>query len=116
MNCPTCAAALDRGSQLHGFHSIDRKPRRFWNASASIWWSCCHGWWFFRCWARSEKRPAVALACAALVLGYELPDLRSRLGPRKSTPWLPLDRSEAPSLLERFRIYLVVLLDRKSTR
>jgi protein-S-isoprenylcysteine O-methyltransferase Ste14 len=54
--------------------------------------------------------PAVALACAALVLGYELPDLRSRFGPRKSTPWLPLDRPEAPSLLERFRIYLVVLL------
>ena len=54
--------------------------------------------------------PAVALACAALVLGCEFPDLRSRFGPRKSTPWLPLDRPEAPSFLERLRIYLVVLL------
>jgi Prolipoprotein diacylglyceryl transferase/PAP2 superfamily/Phospholipid methyltransferase len=54
--------------------------------------------------------PAVALACAALVLGYELPDLLSRFGVRQSTPWLPLERPDAPSLLERLRIYPVVLL------
>ena len=54
--------------------------------------------------------PAVALACAALVLGYELPDLRSRFATRKPSPWLPLDRPEAPSLLERLRIYPVILL------
>lgn len=54
--------------------------------------------------------PAVALACAALVLGYELPDLRNRFTSRKPTPWLPLDRSEHPSLLERLRVYPVVLL------
>lgn len=54
--------------------------------------------------------PAVALTCAALVLGYELPDLRQRFGPALSSPWLPRDRPEEPSLLERLRIYLVILL------
>jgi prolipoprotein diacylglyceryltransferase/membrane-associated phospholipid phosphatase/protein-S-isoprenylcysteine O-methyltransferase Ste14 len=54
--------------------------------------------------------PTVALACAALVLGYEMPDLRSRFTTRKPTPWLPRDRPEAPSLLERLRIYPVILL------
>ncbi len=46
--------------------------------------------------------PAVALASAALVLGYELPDLRNRFGARRFSLWLPSDRPEAPSLLERF--------------
>ena len=54
--------------------------------------------------------PAAALACAALVLGYELPDLRKRFGAKKSSPWLPRDRPEAPSPLERLRIYPVILL------
>ena len=54
--------------------------------------------------------PCVALACAALVLGYELPDLHRRFGSHKSSPWLPPDRPGAPSLLERFRVYLVILL------
>jgi protein-S-isoprenylcysteine O-methyltransferase Ste14 len=54
--------------------------------------------------------PAVALACAALVLGYELPDLQQRFGARASSPWLPRDRVEPPSLLERLRIYPVILL------
>lgn len=54
--------------------------------------------------------PAVALASAALVLGYELPDLRNRFGARRFSLWLPSDRPEAPSLLERVRVYLVVLL------
>jgi protein-S-isoprenylcysteine O-methyltransferase Ste14 len=54
--------------------------------------------------------PTVALASAALVLGYELPDLRSRFGARNFSPWLPVDRPDAPSLLERLRVYLVVLL------
>ena len=54
--------------------------------------------------------PAVALGCAALVLGYELPDLRRRFGPPGSSPWLPLLRAGAPTLLERWRIYFVVLL------
>jgi membrane-associated phospholipid phosphatase/protein-S-isoprenylcysteine O-methyltransferase Ste14 len=54
--------------------------------------------------------PIVALASAALVLGYELPDLRNRFGSRTFSLWLPMDRPTGSSLLERFRIYLVVLL------
>jgi membrane-associated phospholipid phosphatase len=54
--------------------------------------------------------PAVTLASAALVLGYELPDLRSRFGARGFSLWLPADSPDAPSLLERVRVYLVILL------
>jgi hypothetical protein len=54
--------------------------------------------------------PVVALGCAALVLGYELPDLRRRFGPSVSSPWLPAGGAGSPTLLERFRIYFVVLL------
>ena len=54
--------------------------------------------------------PAVALCCAALVLGYELPDLQGRFGVELFSAWLPRDRAEAPSLLERLRIYPVILL------
>ncbi len=54
--------------------------------------------------------PMVVLGSAALVLGYELPDLRERFGAREASPWLPLDRPQAPSMLERMRVYLVVLL------
>jgi len=54
--------------------------------------------------------PAAALGCAALVLGYELPDLRRRFGPAVSSPWLPSSETGAPTLLERFRVYFVVLL------
>ncbi len=54
--------------------------------------------------------PGVALGCAALVLGYELPDLRNRFGRRSFSLWLPSDRPGAPSLLERLRIYPVILL------
>ena len=54
--------------------------------------------------------PCVALACSALVLGYEAPDLRKRFGVRTLSLWLPCNRAEAPSLMERLRVYLVVLL------
>jgi protein-S-isoprenylcysteine O-methyltransferase Ste14 len=54
--------------------------------------------------------PSVALGCAALVLGYEMPDLRKRFGVQASSAWLCSDGLDAPSLLERFRVYLVVLL------
>jgi len=54
--------------------------------------------------------PTVALGCAALVLGYELPDLRSRFGAPAFSVWLPRDGPAAPSLPERLRVYLVVLL------
>jgi membrane-associated phospholipid phosphatase len=54
--------------------------------------------------------PSVALACASLVLGYEMPDLRRRFGVPEFSPWLPRDQAGLPSLLERIRVYLVVLL------
>lgn len=54
--------------------------------------------------------PSVALGSAALVLGYELPDLRHRFGVPSGSAWLARDRAEAPSLLERLRVYFVVLL------
>jgi protein-S-isoprenylcysteine O-methyltransferase Ste14 len=54
--------------------------------------------------------PCVALACAALVLGYEVPDLRKRFGALSDSLWLPRDRSGPPSLLERLRLYPVLLL------
>ncbi len=54
--------------------------------------------------------PTVALACGALVLGYELPDLRNRFGAPNSSLWLPHDGSGAPTLIERARVYFVVML------
>ena len=54
--------------------------------------------------------PAVAMGCAGIVLGYEMPDLRSRFGPPTQSPWLPSDRLGPPSRIERLRIYLVVIL------
>jgi membrane-associated phospholipid phosphatase/protein-S-isoprenylcysteine O-methyltransferase Ste14 len=54
--------------------------------------------------------PSVALACASLVLGYEMPDLRARFGVPEFSTWLPRDQTGHPSLLERIRVYLVVLL------
>lgn len=54
--------------------------------------------------------PAVALACAALVLGYELPDLRKRFGKPQGSMWLPAAQPGYGNLLERLRIYFVILL------
>src|SRR5450631_2563497 len=54
--------------------------------------------------------PSVALASAALVLGYERPDLRRRFGASLFSPWLPGGGSSKPSRLERIRVYFVVLL------
>jgi len=54
--------------------------------------------------------PTVALGCAALVLGYELPDLRRRFGNVTSSAWFPALWPGAPTLLERFRVYCVVLV------
>jgi protein-S-isoprenylcysteine O-methyltransferase Ste14 len=54
--------------------------------------------------------PAVALGCSALVLGYELPDLHRRFGATRASAWLPAARAGAPSMLERLRIYPVILL------
>jgi membrane-associated phospholipid phosphatase/protein-S-isoprenylcysteine O-methyltransferase Ste14 len=54
--------------------------------------------------------PSVAMGCAALVLGYELPDLRRRFGTRDGSVWLPREQPGSPSLIERIRIYPVILL------
>jgi protein-S-isoprenylcysteine O-methyltransferase Ste14 len=54
--------------------------------------------------------PVVALACSALVLGYEMPDLRIRFGIPISSPWLPSDHPTPPTLLERLRVYLVIIV------
>jgi membrane-associated phospholipid phosphatase/protein-S-isoprenylcysteine O-methyltransferase Ste14 len=54
--------------------------------------------------------PCVAMGCAALVLGYELPDLRRRFGRPEDSVWLPREQAGSPSLLERMRIYPVILL------
>ena len=54
--------------------------------------------------------PAVALACSALVLGYEMPDLRRRFGPPPSSLWLPADRETPPSWMERIRVYFTLIL------
>jgi len=59
--------------------------------------------------------PTVILLCAALVLGYELPDLRARFGAefpeqRLLPADLPNDAQSAPSARERIRCYLTVLL------
>jgi len=53
--------------------------------------------------------PAVALGCAALVLGYERYDLAERLG-RAPRPVLPQAGSSPPSASDRLACYLFVLL------
>jgi len=55
--------------------------------------------------------PTAILASAALVLGYELPDLKKRFGdafPKQRL--LPPDDDARPTVLERVRCYLTVLL------
>lgn len=52
--------------------------------------------------------PAVALACAGLVLGYEHVDLTRRFG--RSLPLLPVDDESRPTLLERVRFLLLVVV------
>jgi protein-S-isoprenylcysteine O-methyltransferase Ste14 len=54
--------------------------------------------------------PSVALACSALVLGYEMPDLRRRFGVPAYSCWLPHESQQKPALLERLLIYFVILL------
>jgi protein-S-isoprenylcysteine O-methyltransferase Ste14 len=56
--------------------------------------------------------PAVALACAALLLGYELPDLERRFGGDRPRPLLSLPRpgDEVPEPAERAAVLLTVLL------
>ena len=71
-------------------------------AGAAIWTGSASGLWLVA--------PSVALGCAALVLGYELPDLRARFGRRIRSPWLPETQAGEPKFLERLRIYFVVVI------
>jgi membrane-associated phospholipid phosphatase len=71
-------------------------------AGAAIYSGSASGLWLVT--------PAAALGCSALVLGYELPDLRKRFGAPAASCWLPQDAAGKPSFLERIRVYLVVLL------
>lgn len=54
--------------------------------------------------------PSVALACAALVLGYEMPDLRQRFGAQASSACWAGRMFARPSILCRVRISITVLL------
>jgi membrane-associated phospholipid phosphatase len=69
---------------------------------ASLYFGSASGLWLIS--------PVVALYCAALVLGYEMPDLRQRFGRPAFSLWLPADKSGSATLLERLRIYTVILL------
>ncbi|HKN21600.1 MAG TPA: prolipoprotein diacylglyceryl transferase family protein [Terracidiphilus sp.] len=71
-------------------------------AGAAIFCGSASGLWLVT--------PAAALGCSALVLGYELPDLRRRFGVPAASCWLPQAAAGKPSFLERIRVYLVVLL------
>lgn len=54
--------------------------------------------------------PAVMLGCAALVYGYEGPDLDARFGASRPRPWLSLPAGgiAPPSLAERLSLYPLV--------
>lgn len=52
--------------------------------------------------------PCALLGCTALVLGYERPDLQRRFGGTLHV--LPTDDDSAPSELERWRFFLVVVI------
>jgi membrane-associated phospholipid phosphatase len=71
-------------------------------AGVAIFYGSASGLWLVT--------PTAALGCSALVLGYELPDLRKRFGAPAVSCWLPQGAAGKPSFLERIRVYLVVLL------
>lgn len=55
--------------------------------------------------------PTVSLASIALVLGYELPELKARFGPSLGVDrFLPRDDCSTPSARDRIRCYMTVLL------
>lgn len=68
----------------------------------SLWYGSASGLWLVS--------PAVALYCAALVLGYEMPDLHARFGVRAESLWLPNGDAGYGGVVARLRIYLVILL------
>jgi prolipoprotein diacylglyceryltransferase/protein-S-isoprenylcysteine O-methyltransferase Ste14 len=56
--------------------------------------------------------PAMVLASAALVLGYERHDLRARFGAIDARPWLSLPPADdaSPTIAERLALYPMVIL------
>jgi protein-S-isoprenylcysteine O-methyltransferase Ste14 len=56
--------------------------------------------------------PVVALACAALVWGYEIPDLERRFGPEalKQLRRLPVSVETRPDALDALRFYLLAVI------
>jgi prolipoprotein diacylglyceryltransferase/protein-S-isoprenylcysteine O-methyltransferase Ste14 len=71
-------------------------------AGASIFFGSASGLWLVT--------PFGALGCAALVLGYESPDLNERFGRESRQRLLPPDGDDLPSSTERLRAYLLVLV------
>jgi len=71
-------------------------------AGISIFYGSRSGLWL--------ATPSVALACAALVLGYEQPELRKRFGARVASPCQVGSASERPSIICRLRVSIAVLL------
>lgn len=70
----------------------------------ALWWGSASGLWLIS--------PMVALALAALVLGYERPDLRKRFGREtihKPLISLPRDIAGRPGAWDRLSVYLLVL-------
>jgi len=72
-------------------------------AGVAVLWNSAAGLWFVV--------PLSAVASAALVLGYEGPDLRRRFGPRVGRPLfaLPNAGADAPSLRARLHACLIAL-------
>jgi protein-S-isoprenylcysteine O-methyltransferase Ste14 len=73
-------------------------------AGVSVWSGSASGLWLVT--------PAVAAGAAALVLGYERPDLRRRFGAQVRRPLLALPRpaESRPSAWDRVSVYALVLL------
>jgi protein-S-isoprenylcysteine O-methyltransferase Ste14 len=72
------------------------------SAGISIWTGSAAGLWLIT--------PALALASAALVLGYELPDLKRRFGAEAGRPVICSSELSAPPGWERLRFMVLVLL------
>jgi len=54
--------------------------------------------------------PTMAIACAALVLGYEQPDLRRRFGKEAAASLMGADSKSPVTVLQRLRATVIVLL------
>ena len=71
-------------------------------AGASIAFGSASGLWLVT--------PTLALACTALVLGFEQPDLRSRFGAEAEFSFLSPRNTSSPTFLQRLRVSIAILL------